>query len=124
MFNAADCAQLAIYQMLSLDGLTVYDEAPENPSLPCVVLNGGTPSLFNVTPETWKVDMDLTILSNAPGWSEASQIYTTICQALGEGIRPSSQHVGGFCSVGDMDQNSDENLRNPTVSVEVYLQCE
>lgn len=123
MINAADCAQLAIYQMLTMAGLTVYDAAPAEPEFPCVVLNGGTPSKINLLPETWKVDVDMTILSDAPGWAEASHIYTTICEALGQDIKPTSQHVGGFCRVGEMDQDSDDNLRNPTVSVEVTLQC-
>lgn len=124
MIDAADCAQLAIYQILRLEGITCYDEPPEEPELPCVVLNGGKPTLFNMNPETWQVDMDLTILSDAHGWSESSQIYTTICEALSEEIRPTSQHNGGWCIVGPMNQNNDTDIRNPTLSVEVYLQCE
>ncbi len=123
MINAADSAQLAVYQMLTVAGLTVYDEAPEEPELPCVVLHGGAPNMISVCPQTWKVDIDLNILSDAPGCAEASTVYTKICEALGDDIRPTSQHTGGFCRVGEMDQDRDENLRNPSAVVEVWLEC-
>lgn len=125
MNSAADVSQEAITQALKVLGLNVYDETPESPQYPFVGIGpDAKEELINSLPETWKVDMELSVISVAKGWMQASRMSKKIYDALHNMIIPAgSGHVGGFIMVSSTDRVTPAEQREVKISLSVWLQC-